>query len=80
MPTLDSRRRSKSFDTQWQIIFQKLEAFYGTGAEVVLSKLPIGNLATQYFAVSDVGQRSLASRVLKRPIAVADRQAVKDIR
>ncbi|KAK2610260.1 hypothetical protein N8I77_003708 [Diaporthe amygdali] len=37
-------------DAEWQIIFQKLEAIYKTGAKVVLSKLPIGDLATQYFA------------------------------
>ncbi|KAI9685216.1 MAG: T-complex protein 1 subunit eta [Bogoriella megaspora] len=41
-------------DAEWQIIFQKLEALYATGAKVVLSKLPIGDLATQYFADRDV--------------------------
>lgn len=35
-------------DAEWQIIFNKLEAVYKTGAKVVLSKLPIGDLATQY--------------------------------
>jgi T-complex protein 1 subunit eta len=35
-------------DAEWQIIFDKLEALYKTGAKVVLSKLPIGDLATQY--------------------------------
>ena len=35
-------------DAEWQIIFNKLEALYETGAKVVLSKLPIGDLATQY--------------------------------
>ncbi|KAI8074982.1 T-complex protein 1 subunit eta [Gongronella butleri] len=37
-------------DAEWQIIFQKLEAIVASGAQVVLSKLPIGDLATQYFA------------------------------
>ncbi|BFZ59056.1 T-complex protein 1 subunit eta [Saitoella coloradoensis] len=37
-------------DAEWQIIFQKLEALVNTGAQVILSKLPIGDLATQYFA------------------------------
>lgn len=37
-------------DAEWQIIFDKLEAIVKTGAKVVLSKLPIGDLATQYFA------------------------------
>lgn len=34
-------------DAEWQIIYNKLEALYNTGAKVVLSKLPIGDLATQ---------------------------------
>lgn len=37
-------------DAEWQIIYSKLEAIVKTGAQVVLSKLPIGDLATQYFA------------------------------
>lgn len=41
-------------DAEWQIIFRKLEAISKTGAKVVLSKLPIGDLATQYFADRDV--------------------------
>ncbi|MCJ1424976.1 T-complex protein 1 subunit eta [Sticta canariensis] len=41
-------------DAEWQIINNKLEALYETGAKVVLSKLPIGDLATQYFADRDV--------------------------
>ncbi|KAI0023453.1 chaperonin Cpn60/TCP-1 family [Xylariomycetidae sp. FL0641] len=41
-------------DAEWQIIYKKLEAAYETGAKVVLSKLPIGDLATQYFADRDV--------------------------
>ncbi|KAL2889939.1 putative T-complex protein 1 subunit eta [Ceratocystis lukuohia] len=41
-------------DAEWQIIFQKLEAIHKTGAKVVLSKLPIGDLATQFFADRDI--------------------------
>ncbi|OLN96178.1 putative T-complex protein 1 subunit eta [Colletotrichum chlorophyti] len=41
-------------DAEWQIIYKKLEALYKTGAKVVLSKLPIGDLATQYFADRDI--------------------------
>ncbi|KAK9458967.1 chaperonin Cpn60/TCP-1 family [Lipomyces oligophaga] len=41
-------------DTEWQIIYDKLEAIYASGAKIVLSKLPIGDLATQYFADRDV--------------------------
>ncbi|KAK9722801.1 T-complex protein 1 subunit eta [Basidiobolus ranarum] len=41
-------------DAEWSIIYQKLEAIAKTGAKVVLSKLPIGDLATQYFADRDI--------------------------
>ncbi|MCJ1467969.1 T-complex protein 1 subunit eta [Pseudocyphellaria aurata] len=41
-------------DAEWQIIYNKMETLYKTGAKVVLSKLPIGDLATQYFADRDV--------------------------
>jgi T-complex protein 1 subunit eta len=34
-------------DAEWEIIFKKLDACCKTGAKVVLSKLPIGDLATQ---------------------------------
>lgn len=37
-------------DAEWNIIYSKLEAIVNSGAQVVLSKLPIGDLATQYFA------------------------------
>ncbi|KFY84138.1 hypothetical protein V500_09577 [Pseudogymnoascus sp. VKM F-4518 (FW-2643)] len=41
-------------DAEWQIIYNKMEALYKSGAKVVLSKLPIGDLATQYFADRDI--------------------------
>ncbi|KAM0154771.1 hypothetical protein ACHAPG_006301 [Botrytis cinerea] len=41
-------------DAEWQIIYNKMEALYKTGAKIVLSKLPIGDLATQYFADRDI--------------------------
>lgn len=37
-------------DAEWQIIYDKLEKCVESGAKVVLSRLPIGDLATQYFA------------------------------
>ncbi|KAH8096168.1 hypothetical protein JL720_3521 [Aureococcus anophagefferens] len=37
-------------DAEWQIIYDKLDFCVDCGANVVLSKLPIGDLATQYFA------------------------------
>ena len=39
-------------DAEWQIIYNKMEEVYKTGAKVVLSKLPIGDLATQYASQS----------------------------
>lgn len=35
---------------EWQVIFDKLDACVTSGANIVLSRLPIGDLATQYFA------------------------------
>ena len=37
-------------DAEWGIIYEKLEKIVDSGCNVVLSKLPIGDLATQYFA------------------------------
>lgn len=37
-------------DAEWKIIYDKMEFIAKSGANVVLSKLPIGDLATQYFA------------------------------
>ena len=40
----------KIVDAEWAIIYEKLDKIVASGARVVLSKLPIGDLATQYFA------------------------------
>lgn len=37
-------------DAEWKIIYEKLDLIVNSGAQVVLSRLPIGDLATQYFA------------------------------
>lgn len=37
-------------DAEWNIIYEKLDKCVQSGAQIVLSKLPIGDLATQYFA------------------------------
>jgi T-complex protein 1 subunit eta len=37
-------------DAEWDIIYGKLKAIVDSGATIVLSKLPIGDLAQQYFA------------------------------
>jgi len=40
----------KLIDAEWKIIYEKLEIIVKSGAQIVLSELPIGDLATQYFA------------------------------
>uniref|UniRef100_A0A8C5VJG8 T-complex protein 1 subunit eta n=1 Tax=Microcebus murinus TaxID=30608 RepID=A0A8C5VJG8_MICMU len=37
-------------DAEWNVLYDKLERIHHSGAKVVLSKLPIGDVATQYFA------------------------------
>ena len=37
-------------DAEWTILYEKLDKLVKSGAKVVLSKLPIGDVATQYFA------------------------------
>lgn len=37
-------------DAEWKIIYEKLNRCIELGANIVLSRLPIGDLATQYFA------------------------------
>eukprot|EP00640_Fibrocapsa_japonica_P000673 CAMPEP_0113944536 /NCGR_PEP_ID=MMETSP1339-20121228/34475_1 /TAXON_ID=94617 /ORGANISM="Fibrocapsa japonica" /LENGTH=571 /DNA_ID=CAMNT_0000949771 /DNA_START=203 /DNA_END=1919 /DNA_ORIENTATION=- /assembly_acc=CAM_ASM_000762 len=37
-------------DAEWTIIYEKLENCVESGAQIILSRLPIGDLATQYFA------------------------------
>jgi T-complex protein 1 subunit eta len=37
-------------DAEWKIIYEKLDLIATSGAQVVLSRLAIGDLATQYFA------------------------------
>jgi T-complex protein 1 subunit eta len=41
-------------DAEWQIIYDKLDKIVKSGAKIVLSSLPIGDLATQYFADHDI--------------------------
>lgn len=48
---LDSPEQYQSIvDAEWKIIYEKLENCVLSGARIVLSRLPIGDLATQYFA------------------------------
>lgn len=47
----------KVVDAEWQILYDKLDKIVKSGAQVVLSKLPIGDVATQYFADRFVSRR-----------------------
>merc|ERR1711983_584218 len=40
----------KVVDAEWNILYDKLDRITWSGAKVVLSRLPIGDVATQYFA------------------------------
>jgi T-complex protein 1 subunit eta len=44
----------KIVDAEWSILYNKLEKLHAAGVRVVLSKLPIGDVATQYFADRDM--------------------------
>merc|ERR1719403_223129 len=44
----------KVVDAEWELLFGKLEKMVQCGAKVVLSCLPIGDVATQYFADRDI--------------------------
>lgn len=46
----DPTKYQSIVDAEWSIIYEKLEQCVASGAKIVLSKLPIGDVATQYFA------------------------------
>lgn len=52
-------------DAEWQLIYDKLDKIRKSGAKIVLSKLPVGDLATQYFADHDI---FCAGRVVQEDI------------
>jgi T-complex protein 1 subunit eta len=37
-------------DAEWEILYEKLRKIEASGAKIVLSRLPIGDVATQWFA------------------------------
>ena len=37
-------------DAEWEILYEKLAQVEASGAKIVLSRLPIGDVATQWFA------------------------------
>ncbi|KAJ5075059.1 t-complex protein 1 subunit eta [Anaeramoeba ignava] len=50
----DPQEYQSIIDAEWDIIYKKLDTIVKAGANVVLSRLAIGDLATQYFADRDV--------------------------
>lgn len=46
----DPKQYQSIVDAEWKIIYDKMAQCVDTGANVILSRLPIGDLATQYFA------------------------------
>lgn len=50
----DPKQYQSIVDAEWKIIYDKLERCVETGVKIVLSRLPIGDLATQYFADRDI--------------------------
>lgn len=46
----DPSKYQSIVDAEWNIIYEKLAACHSSGAQIVLSRLAIGDLATQYFA------------------------------
>ncbi|CAJ0582410.1 unnamed protein product, partial [Mesorhabditis spiculigera] len=41
-------------DAEWNILYDKLQKIHDSGAKIVLSKLPVGDVATQWFADRDM--------------------------
>ncbi|KAJ3425216.1 t-complex protein 1 subunit eta [Anaeramoeba flamelloides] len=50
----DPKEYQKIVEAEWELIYEKLEKIVDSGANIVLSGLPIGDLATQYFADRDI--------------------------
>ena len=50
MRITDPEEYQSIVDAEWKVIYEKLDKCVACGANIVLSKLPIGDLATQYFA------------------------------
>ena len=67
----------KVVDAEWDIIYSKLAKIVDSGANIVLSRLAIGDLATQYFAdrglFSPAASRTATSAASSRRLARSSR-------
>ena len=50
----DPEKYQSIVDAEWKIIYDKLQHCVDCGAKIVLSRLPIGDLGTQFFADRDI--------------------------
>jgi len=50
----DPEAYQRVVDAEWNVIYEKLDLCVKTGAKVIVSRLAIGDLATQYFADRDI--------------------------
>ncbi|EAY23001.1 chaperonin subunit eta CCTeta, putative [Trichomonas vaginalis G3] len=50
----DAKEFQEVVDAEWAIIFRKLNDCLNSGANIVISKKPIGDVATQFFADHDI--------------------------
>merc|ERR1719361_3111415 len=67
----DVSEYQKVVDAEWQVIYDKLEKVVKSGAQVVLSELPIGDLATQYFADREIFCAGRVPKGVMRRVAAA---------
>lgn len=44
----------KVVDAEWSVLYEKLSILHKAGVKIVLSRLPIGDVATQFFADRDM--------------------------
>jgi len=61
----DPSKYQSIIDAEWSIIYNKLDLIVKSGAKVILSRLAIGDLATQYFADHNI---FCAGRVPEGPL------------
>ena len=64
----------KVVDAEWNILYDKLDRIAASGAKIVLSKLPIGDVATQYFSDREM---FCAGRVVEEDLNRCEQRILK---
>merc|ERR1719326_884510 len=67
----DVKEYQRVVDAEWKIIYDKLDTIVKSGAKVILSQLPIGDLATQYFADRDIFCAGRVPQMVMKRVAAA---------